>query len=466
MTSAPNISTLGELRESGNYPYRTIREELRDNLLAALAAGDNPWEGLHGLENTVIPQVERAIIAGHDIVLLGERGQGKTRLLRTLPSLLDEWTPVLTHSELREHPLHPITDASRALVSENGDATPISWLHRDERYSEKLATPDTSVADLIGDVDPMRVAEGRRLGDPETIHYGLIPRSNRGIVAINELPDLAERIQVAMLNVMEEADIQIRGYMLRLPLDVLVVASANPEDYTNRGRIITPLKDRFGAEIRTHYPLELAAEMAVIEQEADLTAEIPPVLLEVLARFTRALRESPAVNQRAGVSARFAIAGAETVAASARHRAAVSGEDPVARLVDLEAAVDVMGGKVEFEPGEEGREWELLEYILRTAIAGAVRRSVREIDFAPLIAALDGTRTISTGEHVTAAEFLAGLPDLDGATLYDDLTAAFAPENGAGSDGHRAAAIELGIESLYLSRKISKDSGEGETIYG
>ena len=470
MTSAPNMSTLGDLRESGSYEYRTVREELRENLLAALASDENPWEGLHGLENTVIPQVERAIIAGHDIVLLGERGQGKTRLLRTLPSLLDEWTPTITGSELREHPLNPITEASRALIEEHGDATPITWLHRSERYSEKLATPDTSVADLIGDVDPMRVAEGRRLGDPETIHYGLIPRSNRGVVAINELPDLAERIQVAMLNVMEEADIQIRGYMLRLPLDVLVVASANPEDYTNRGRIITPLKDRFGTEIRTHYPLDLDAEVAVIEQEAELTAEVPTVLLEILARFTRALRESSAVNQRAGVSARFAIAGAETVAASARHRAAVSGEKPVARLVDLEAAVDVMGGKVEFEPGEEGREWELLEYLLRTAIAGAVRHKVRELDFSPLIEALDGTRTISTGEHVTAVDFLAGLPDLDGASLYDDLAAAFTPEgaatDGGVSEGHRAAAIELGIESLYLSRKISKDSGEGETIYG
>ena len=237
-----------------------------------------------------------------------------------------------------------------------------------ERYAEKLATPDTSVADLIGDVDPIRVAEGRRLGDPETIHFGLIPRSHRGIVAINELPDLAERIQVAMLNVMEERDIQIRGYVLRLPLDVLVMASANPEDYTNRGRIITPLKDRFGAEIRTHYPLELEDEIAVIRQEANLVGEIPERPARILARYTRALRESPAINQRSGVSARFAIAGAETVAAAALHRAVVRGEDdPVARLVDLESAVDVLGGKIEFEAGEEGREEAILSHLLRTA---------------------------------------------------------------------------------------------------
>ncbi len=461
MSQAPSLSTLGELRATG-ATYKPVRQELRDNLLAKLRTGEDPWPGLHGLENTVIPQVERAILAGHDIVLLGERGQGKTRLLRTLPLLLDEWTPVLKDSELREHPLHPITDAAKRRIETDGDATPITWLHRSERYSEKLATPDTSVADLIGDVDPMRVAEGRRLGDPETIHYGLIPRSNRGIVAINELPDLAERIQVAMLNVMEEADIQIRGYMLRLPLDVLVVASANPEDYTNRGRIITPLKDRFGAEVRTHYPLELDAEIAVIRQEADLVAQVPDVIMEILARFTRALRESDAVNQRAGVSARFAIAGAETVAAAAQRRAAVRGEDEaVARLVDLEAAVDVLGGKVEFEHGEEGREWEILEYLLRNAVAEAVRGRIRGLDFGPLIEALDGNTFITTGEQVTAREFLEGLPSLS-SSLYDDLSNAF----DATSDGERAAAIELGVEALYLTRKISKDSGEGETIYG
>ena len=461
MTQAPAISTLGELKTAG-YEYKTVREELRDNLLAKLKAGENPWPGLHGLEHTVLPQVERAIIAGHDIVLLGERGQGKTRLLRTLPQLLDDYVPAIADSELREHPLHPITEAAKRRIEEEGDALPVVWIPREARYSEKLATPDTSVADLIGDVDPMRVAEGRRLGDPETIHYGLIPRSNRGIVAINELPDLAERIQVAMLNVMEEADIQIRGYMLRLPLDVLVVASANPEDYTNRGRIITPLKDRFGAEVRTHYPVELDDEIAVIRQESQLTAEVPDVVMEILARFTRALRESDAVNQRAGVSARFAIAGAETIAAAAARRAAVRGEDTaVARLVDVEAAVEVLGGKVEFEHGEEGREWDILEYLLRNAVAQALRPRIRELDFTPLIEALDGTTTITDGANVTAREFLDGLPVLE-EPLYNDIARAFHAE----SDGERAAAIELAAEALYLTQKISKDSGEGETIYG
>ena len=291
---------------------------------------------------------------------------------------------MIAGSELGEHPYEPVTHASIRRAEELGDSLPVAWVHRSERYAEKLATPDTSVADLIGDVDPIKVAEGRSLGDPETIHFGLIPRSHRGIVAINELPDLAERIQVAMLNVMEERDIQIRGYVLRLPLDVLVVASANPEDYTNRGRIITPLKDRFGAEIRTHYPTELDDEVAVIRQEAQLVAEVPAVLLEILARFTRHLRESNAVDQRSGVSARFAIAGAETIAAAALHRATVTGEDEaVARLVDVETAVDVLGGKIEFETGEEGREREILTHLLRTATAEVVRAHFAGVDMAP-----------------------------------------------------------------------------------
>ena len=459
---APTISTVGALRASG-YIQRPLRVELRENLLAKLRAGEDPWPGLHGFENTVIPQLERALLAGHDIVLLGERGQGKTRLLRTIGGLLDEWTPVIDGADLGEHPYEPITHDSIRRAAELGDELPIAWRHRDERYVEKLATPDTSVADLIGDVDPMKVAEGRSLGDPETIHFGLIPRSHRGIVAINELPDLAERIQVAMLNVMEERDIQIRGYVLRLPLDVLVVASANPEDYTNRGRIITPLKDRFGAEIRTHYPTELVAEIAVIRQEAQLVADVPDYLVEILARFTRNLRESSSVDQRSGVSARFAIAGAETIAAAALHRAAVLGEvDAVSRVVDLETAIDVLGGKIEFESGEEGREQDVLTHLLRVATADTVREHFRDLDFAALVDAIEGGAMVTTGERVTAADFLAGLPALGESELYDDV---FARLN-ASNDGERAAAMELALEGLYLARKISKDTDGSETVYG
>ena len=463
MTPSPSgITTTGQLRASG-HTYRPVRVELRENLLAALAEGRDPWPGIHGFDTTVIPQLERAILAGHDIVLLGERGQGKTRLLRSLNGLLDEWSPVIEGSELGEHPFHPIAPASVRRAGELGDDLPIVWRHRSERFAEKLATPDTSVADLIGDVDPIRVAEGRSLGDPETIHYGLVPRSNGGIVAINELPDLAERIQVSLLNVMEERDIQIRGYVLRLDLDVLVVATANPEDYTTRGRNITPLQDRFGAEIRTHYPQTIDEEIAVIRQEADLVAEVPAHLLEILARFTRNLRESDAVDQRAGVSARFAIAGAETIAAAALHRATRQHEEvAVARPVDLETAVDVLGGKIEFETGEEGRERAILEHLLRTAVAETARAHLRGLDSRARVDALHDGASVMTGDPVTAADVLAAMPVLGESELYDQV----ADRLEAVTPGERAGALELLLESLYLEKRIGKDSAGGETVYG
>lgn len=462
MSDQPDITTLGALRASG-HRLRGVRDELRENLLARLAAGEDPWPGLHGLQDTVIPQMERALLAGHDVVLLGERGQGKTRLLRTLVGLLDEWSPVIDGAELGEHPYEPITAASRRRAAELGDDLPVAWRHRDERYAEKLATPDTSVADLIGDVDPMKVAQGRTLGDPETIHFGLVPRSHRGIVAINELPDLAERIQVAMLNVMEERDVQIRGYVLRLPLDVLVVASANPEDYTNRGRIITPLKDRFGAEIRTHYPREVDEEVAVIRQEARLHAQVPDALLEILARFTQGLRSSPHVDQRSGVSARFSIAAAETVAAAALHRATRLGEDEaVARVVDLDAALEVLAGKVELDSGEEGREQEVLRHVLRQATAATVRERLKGIDLRPLVDAVEAGATVATGAQVGAADLLAGLPGLDDPGTWEQIHR----REGATTDGTRAAAAELALEGLFLARKIGKETADGETVYG
>ncbi len=472
-TPAPNTqpeglpTTLGELRAS-DHPAKTarsVRDELRDNLLTALRAGENPWPGIVGFERTVLPQFERAIIAGHDVVLLGERGQGKTRLLRSLVALLDEWTPVIAGSELGEHPEQPIMPASIRRATLEGDSLPVGWRHRSERYAEKLATPDTSVADLIGDVDPVKVAEGRSLGDPETIHYGLVPRAHRGIVTINELPDLAERIQVALLNVMEERDIQVRGYTLRLPLDILLVASANPEDYTNRGRIITPLKDRFGAEVRTHYPLEVAGEVALIRQEADVVSEVPDHLLEVIARFTRNLRGASAIDQRSGVSARFSVAAAETVAAAALRRAAVTGEDvPVARPVDLEAVPPVLRGKLEFESGEEGREEELLTHLLRRAVAETARKRLAGVDLGPLADAVAEGRRVVTGERVPAREVVATLPSIP-------LVRTVADRLGAGdteAPGPLASAVELALEHLDLTRKLAKDDHEddGTVTYG
>ena len=463
-------TTAGELARSGHPAAtpRSVRTELRDNLLARLRAGVDPWPGIVGFDRTVLPQFERAVLAGHDVVLLGERGQGKTRLLRSLVALLDEWTPVIAGSEIGEHPGEPIVPAGRRRVAEMGDDLPISWRHRSERYAEKLATPDTSVADLIGDVDPVKVAEGRSLGDPETIHYGLEPRAHRGIVPINELPDLAERIQVALLNVMEERDIQVRGYTLRLPLDIMLVASANPEDYTNRGRIITPLKDRFGAEVRTHYPLEIAGEIALVRQEAHLVAEVPDHLVEVIARFTRHLRSSGAIDQRSGVSARFSIAAAETVAAAALRRSAVTGEDaPVARPVDLEAVPPVLRGKLEFESGEEGREDELLTHLLRRSISETARTRLAGVDLSPLaegVSALEGDRRVVTGDRVAARQVVDALPSISVVyTVAERLGAA-----GTEAPGPLASAVELALEHLYLPRTLAKDddADEGTVTYG
>ncbi|MHC1557629.1 ATP-binding protein [Actinomycetospora sp. C-140] len=463
-------TTAGDLARSGHPAAhaRSVRTELRDNLLARLRAGADPWPGIVGFDRTVLPQFERAVLAGHDVVLLGERGQGKTRLLRSLVNLLDEWTPVIDGSELGEHPAEPITPASRRRAAELGDDLPIAWRHRSERYAEKLATPDTSVADLIGDVDPVKVAEGRSLGDPETIHYGLVPRAHRGIVTINELPDLAERIQVALLNVMEERDIQVRGYTLRLPLDIMLVASANPEDYTNRGRIITPLKDRFGAEVRTHYPLEVAGEIALARQEAHLVADVPDHLVEVLARFTRHLRSSGAIDQRSGVSARFTIAAAETVAAAALRRAAVTGEDTaVARPVDLESVPPVLRGKLEFESGEEGREAELLTHLLRRSISETARARLAGVDLAPLadgVSALEGSRRVVTGDRVAARQVVDALPSISVVyTVAERLGAA-----GTEAPGPLASAVELALEHLYLTRKLAKDDDaeDGTVAYG
>ena len=455
--------TVGELRASG-HRFRTVKQELRDNLLAQLRAGTPRFPGIVGYGDTVLPEVERAILAGHDLVLLGERGQGKTRVIRSLVSLLDEWTPVIAGSELNEHPFHPITPASRRLAAEAAQELPVKWLHRSLRYGEKLATPDTSVGDLIGDVDPIRVAQGRTLGDPETIHFGLVPRTNRGIFAVNELPDLAERIQVSLLNVLEERDIQVRGYQLRLPLDLLLVASANPEDYTNRGRIITPLKDRFGAEIRTHYPADLDLEIELVRQEAQLVAQVPDHVLEVLARFTRQVRESPSVDARSGVSARFGIAAAETVAASALRRAGLIGEaDAVARIGDTVSVTSTLRGKVEFDSGEEGREIEILAHLLRTATADTFRSRLAGLDLSAFTDLVTDGQVIETGELVGAGEVLRQVGTVPGlAKVLDRLGLGDAPTR-----GEAAAGVEFALEGLHLTRRLSKDlTDDGRTLYG
>ena len=459
-------TTLGALRAEGHV-QRSVKQEIRENLLAAMDDGRERFPGVVGFDETVLPDLERALLAGHDLVLLGERGQGKTRLIRTLVGLLDEWTPVIAGAELHEHPYDPITPASRARFAELGEDLPVSWVHRSDRYAEKLATPDTSVGDLIGDVDPMKVAEGRTLGDPETIHYGLVPRMHRGIFAVNELPDLAERIQVGLLNVLEERDIQVRGYVLRLPLDLLLVASANPEDYTNRGRIITPLKDRFGAEIRTHYPLDVEGEIALMRQETDLAVAVPDHLLEVLAVFTRSVRESPSVDARSGVSARFAIAAAETVAAAALRRAALLGERtgalPVARIGDTESITATLRGKVEFEADGEGRELELLDHLLRRATAEVWRRRLGGVDLTDVVAVAATEDGVLAGEGVRTAELLGQFERVPGlAVVLDRLCMADVP-----TPAEAASAVEFVLEGLHLTRRLAKDVlDDGRTVYG
>ncbi|MDT4939901.1 MAG: magnesium chelatase subunit [Pseudonocardiales bacterium] len=472
--TAPTIATLGDLRASGHV-HRSVKTEIRQNLINRLASGLPSLPGIVGFDDTVVPEIERALLAGHDIVLLGERGQGKTRLLRTIVGLLDEWTPVIEGCEINDHPYAPVCTRCVALLAADGDLLPVAWKHRSERYGEKLATPDTSVGDLIGDVDPIKVAQGRTLGDPETIHYGLVPRTNRGIVAVNELPDLAERIQVALLNVLEERDIQVRGYQLRLPLDLLLVASANPEDYTNRGRIITPLKDRFGAEVRTHYPLELSQELALVAQEAAVlwsdadhaAPVVPGHLLEVVGRYARAVRDAPQVDQRSGVSARFAIAAVETVAASAVRRAAITGElVAVARVADLPSIVSASRGKVEFDDADEGREFEVLEHLLRRAIAETYRARLAGLDLRPLQEKFDDGLTVSSGDTVSAEQLLGQLGPVPILSALLDRLEPDGIGEGPAAIGLAASVLEFAMEGLHLNKRLAKDSDGSRTVYG
>jgi magnesium chelatase subunit I len=458
----PAPATLGQLRESG-YVARTTKQEIRDNLVARLRAGENAFPGIVGFDDTVLPELETALLAGHDLVLLGERGQGKTRLMRTLVGLLDEWSPEIAGCEIHDDPTQPVCLRCRSLVQELGDDLPVTWRHRDDRYTEKLATPDTSVGDLIGDVDPVKVAQGRTLGDPETVHYGLVPRTNRGVFGLNELPDLAERIQVALFNVLEERDIQVRGYSLRLPLDLLLVATANPEDYTNRGRIITPLKDRFGAELRTHYLSELSDEVALLRQEATTVAEVGDHLLEVIGTLTRLLRESASIDQRSGVSARFAIAAVEGVSAAALRREARTGDaNAVARIGDVDVVVPTLLGKLEFEMGEEGRERGVLDHLLKLATATVFRQRLGGLDLSGFTAVFADGGMVETGELVPASEVLAQIGSVPGLSkVLDRLGYA----DGAGR-GQVAAAVEFALEGLHLTRRIEKETINGRTVYG
>ncbi len=455
MTDRPD--TLGGLKATG-WTSRTIKEELRQNAITRMKANETLFPGVMGYEDTVVPQMEHAVLAGHDIVLLGERGQAKTRIIRSLTGLLDEYMPIIAGSEINDDPLEPISQYAKDLVAEYGDDTKIDWVHRDDRFGEKLATPDTSIADLIGEVDPIKVAEGRYLSDELTLHYGLVPRTNRGVFAINELPDLAERIQVGLLNVLEERDVQVRGYKVRLPLDVMLVASANPEDYTNRGRMITPLKDRFGAQIRTHYPLEIATEMEIADQEAEIPADanvrIPDFMKELISTFTHLARDSSHINQRSGVSVRLTVSNLETLAAAALRRSLKVGEDDVVpRVCDLDALIASTAGKIEIESLDEGRDGQVIDHLLRSAVLTVFKNTVAGEGVRQVVDAFEGDVMASTGDDMPStdyADLLAQVPELAG-----PVAALCADDN---SPAMQASAIEFVLEGLHLSKRLNKDS--------
>jgi len=458
-TPAPSSATISQLKSSG-WISRPIKEEIRLNAVTKIMAKQPLFEGVLGYEDTVMPQLENAILAGHDVIFLGERGQAKTRIIRSLTGLLDEWMPIIAGSEINDDPYNPVSKHARDLVEELGDDAPISWVHRDLRYGEKLATPDTSIADLIGEVDPIKVAEGRYLSDELTLHYGLVPRTNRGIFAINELPDLSERIQVGLLNILEERDVQVRGYKIRLPIDVLLVASANPEDYTNRGRIITPLKDRFGSQIRTHYPLETDTEVQIVRQEArppsvgNVTVTVPAYMERVVATFSQLARSSSQVNQRSGVSVRLSVSNYEVMAANALRRGLRLGEtNVVPRVCDLEAFAASTGGKIEIEALEEGREGQVLRDLIRHSVLTVFREVVSPELTRAVLASFEEGAVVHTGEDVGSedqAMLLGNIPALR--PIVDSLI------DGDDSAASVAAAVEFVLEGMHLSKRLNKDT--------
>ncbi len=457
--------TIGELRSSG-YGVRPVREEMRSNLIRKIRSKETLFPGVIGFEETVLPYLENAILSGQDIIFLGERGQAKSRLIRQLVSLLDEAIPAIAGCEINDNPYAPICRACLERIEKDGDNVAISWLTPHQRYGEKLATPDITIADLIGEIDPIKVAEGRYLSDEMTIHYGLIPRSNRGIFSINELPDLAERIQVGLLNIMEERDIQIRGYRVRLPLDVYIVASANPEDYTNRGRIITPLKDRYGAQIRTHYPRTVEDEIGIMEQEmyptqlGDEAVFVPDYMKEIIAEITRLARRSPDVNQRSGVSVRASITGYESILANAQRRAIrLDEKEVVPRISDLPYVLPAISGKIEFETLEEGREGQIIDKLISGAVLAVFNRHFSLSDLDEVIAAFKGGFVADTSDLAPSRGYLPLLTKVQG------LERAVGRLKVGEQPAAVASAVEFVLEGLHLNKRLNKDKLPGRFHY-
>jgi magnesium chelatase subunit I len=465
MTITTRPRTIGELRESG-YKVLPVKEEMRKNLIQKIRDGEELFPGVIGYEETVIPQIENAILSGQDIIFLGERGQAKTRMARSLANLLDEVVPVIAGCEINDDPYEPICKACREKVAESGNQVEIDWLPRDRRYGEKLATPDITISDLVGEVDPVRVAEGRYLSDELTIHYGMIPRTNRGIFCINELPDLAERIQVGLLNIMEERDVQIRGYKIRLPLDVYVVASANPEDYTNRGRIITPLKDRVGSEIRTHYPLSIDHEIKIMEAESSrfetdgLEVTSPQFMKEIIAEITHQARRSNDISQRSGVSVRVSVANYENVVSNASRRALRLKERQVApRVSDLSAIVASTSGKIELDAVGEVKEERVIQKLVNAAILSVFGEYFEAREFEQLVAGFERGLSVQVGDDLSSMEYVTQLSRVGG------LSKAIDRLHGRGNPATIASSIEFILEGLHLNRRLNKDEVGGKTRY-
>ena len=457
--------TIGELKASGYEPV-SVKEEARRNLIEMIRKKKDIFPGIIGYDDTVVPQIENALISGQDIIFLGERGQAKSRIMRLLVLLLDKEIPVIRGCEINDNPLAPICKRCRDMVGAGGDDTEITWLPREERYSEKLATPDIAIADLIGDVDPIKVAEGKYLSDELTIHYGLIPRTNRGIFCINELPDLAERLQVGLFNLMEERDVQIRGYRIRLPLDVLLVASANPEDYTNRGRIITPLKDRFGAQIRTHYPQTIQDEMTIMEKERRQFAEgaienhTPEYMKEVLVEVTHLGRRSPDINQRSGVSVRISIGNYETILSNAIRRAVTLGESlAVPRISDLPFIYTSTGSKIELEGFEETKEGKVIEDLIKKAVSNVFNRHYKLPDLETLVEQFTEGFSVEVSDMMKAKSYVRNVKEVLGLAEAISMV----------SDSERpeiiASATEFVLEGLHLNKKLNKSRNEEKTVY-
>jgi magnesium chelatase subunit I len=458
--------TLGELKQSGYQPL-SVKAEMRKNLIQKMLDREPLFPGIFGFEETVMPQLQNAILAGQDMILLGERGQAKTRLIRSLTSLLDPWLPYVEGSEINDDPFAPISKHARDLVDKYGDATPIAWRSRDERYGEKLATPDVTTPELIGEVDPIKVAEGRYLSDELVIHYGLIPRTNRGIFCINELPDLSEKLQVGLFNIMQERDIQIRGFRVRMPLDICVVASANPEDYTNRGRIITPLKDRYGAEIRTHYPKQIAIEINIMEAERSPLLDgngyritVPQFMKEIVAETTSLAREHADINQRSGVSVRMSIANYESIISNALRRTVLLREDEVVpRISDLLSMLPSSSGKIELETVEEGKEGQIIEELIKRAVQKVFSRNFKSEDFADFMQNFAAGRSLEVSDTMPTAVYTQKIRDITG------LTKAIKRLDSAGSPAMMASALEFILEGLHLNKKLNKKVVEGEISY-